>query len=107
MGLEALRWLGLEDILASVGCNGVQRAAALGSFIGRMAEPGSDLATLQWLIERSALGDLLDVDYEAMPLMRLYRTSDLLVRHRQVIEDTLFPRIKVLFRYRRPLPFMT
>ena len=32
-----------------------------------------------------------------MPLMRLYRTSDLLVRHRQSIETALFSRINDLF----------
>jgi len=43
------------------------------------------------------LGELFDVDYEAMPLMRLYRSSDLLVRHRAAIESALFNRINELF----------
>jgi transposase len=97
VGLEALRLLGLPEILASAGFNGLQQAAALGSIIGRMAVPGSELATWQWLTERSALGELLDVDYEAMSLMRLYRTSDLLVRNRQTIEAALFTQINDLF----------
>ena len=97
VGLEMLKWLGLPEILSSAGFNGIQQAAALGSIIGRMAEPGSELATWQWLTERSALGELIDVDYEAMSLMRLYRTSDLLVRHRQTIETALFSRINDLF----------
>jgi transposase len=92
-----LRLLKLPEILTSAGFNGIQQAAALGSIIGRMAEPGSELATWHWLIERSALGELLQVDYEAMPLMRLYRTSDLLVRHRLLIETALFSRINTLF----------
>jgi transposase len=37
------------------------------------------------------------VDFEAMPLMRLYRVSDLLVRHRDKIEDALFTRLQDLF----------
>jgi hypothetical protein len=41
--------------------------------------------------------ELLDVDFEAMPLMRLYRVSDLLVRHREAIEEALFGRIETLF----------
>jgi len=32
-----------------------------------------------------------------MPLMRLYRVSDLLVRHREAIEAALFGRIETLF----------
>jgi hypothetical protein len=97
VGLAMLQWLGLPEILSSAGFNGIQQAAALGSIIGRMAEPGSELATWQWLTERSALGELLDADYEAMSLMRLYRTSDLLVRHQQTIETALFSRINDLF----------
>ncbi len=69
-GLAALEELQLPRILADVGLNGVQQAAAIGSIIGRMAEPGSELATYGWLTGQSGLGELLDVDYEAMPLMR-------------------------------------
>jgi transposase len=96
-GLAAIDWLGIEPLLCSLGFNGVQRAAAAGLLIGRMAAPGSELATWRWLRERSALGELLGADFEAMPLMRLYRTSDLLLRHRDKIEDTLFTQIQDLF----------
>ena len=98
-GLAALSLLGIPQILESAGLNGVQRAAAMGSIIGRMAAPGSELATWHWLKERSALGELLEVDFEAMPLMRLYRASDLLVRHREKIEAALFDRIQSLFSF--------
>jgi len=96
-GLAALQELELPQILASVGLNGVQQAAAIGSIIGRMAQPGSELATYGWLTGHSGLGELLEVDYEAMPLMRLYRTSDLLVKHRQTIEPMVFSRISDMF----------
>ena len=52
-------WLGINPILADLGFNGIQRAAVAGSLIGRMAAPGSELATWRWLGERSALGELL------------------------------------------------
>ena len=41
-------------------------AAAIGSVIARMARPGSERATRRWLGERSALGELLGVDFETM-----------------------------------------
>jgi transposase len=96
-GLAALSWLGLADILEAVGMSAGQRACALGTIIGRMACPGSELATWRWLQNNSALGELVDADFEGVPLMRLYRTSDLLVRHREAIEKTLFSRINNLF----------
>jgi hypothetical protein len=96
-GLAALRELGLPEILESAGLNGVQQAAALGNIIGRMTSPGSERATWLWLTRSSALGELLEVDFEAFSSMRLYRTSDLLVCHRETIEKTLFSRIQTLF----------
>jgi transposase len=96
-GLAAMDWLGIDRILADLGLNKVQRDAVAGLLIGRMAAPGSELATRRWLRERSALGELLGVDFETLPLMRLYRTSDLLVRHRDKIEDALFTRVQNLF----------
>ena len=89
VGLAALEELNLPQILADAGLNKVQRDTAIGSIIGRMAEPGSELSTYNWLTGRSGLGELLDVDYTGMPLIRLYRTSDLLVKNRQTIGNRL------------------
>lgn len=97
VGLAALQELQMRQILVDCGLNKVQQDAAIGCIIGRMAEPGSELATYGWLTERSGLGELLDVDYAGMPLIRLYRTSDLLVKHRQTIESLLYARIGELF----------
>ena len=97
VGLAALSWLGVSDILESVGMNAGQRACALGSIIGRMACPGSELATWNWLKNRSAFGELVDVDFEGVSLIKLYRASDILVRKRDVIEEALFRRINDLF----------
>ncbi|MFA7062085.1 MAG: hypothetical protein WC156_14865 [Pedobacter sp.] len=87
----------MPDILEGVGFNAINRNCALGSIIGRIASPGSKLSTWHWLQQRSAVGELPDVDFEAVPLMRLYRVSDLLVRQRDRIEKQLFERINDLF----------
>ena len=97
VGLAGLDWVGLPGVLKTLGFNSVESAVAIGSIIGRMAEPGSELATWQWLRERSGLGELMDFDYESIALMRLYRTSDLLVKHRREIETALFATIRSLF----------
>lgn len=96
-GLAALSWLGIPEVLESIGMNGVQRAVAIGSIIGRMANPASELGTWNWLKDNSAVGELLDVDFEGMPLMRLYRVSDILIRRREDIEKALYGRISNLF----------
>lgn len=97
VGLSAMSWLGFEDILSSAGMNGTQRGIAIGSIIGRMAAPGSEYATWQWLKDRSALGELLDTDFETIPLVRMYRASDQLLRHKEEIEQQIFRRIENIF----------
>lgn len=97
VGLHVLSQLGLVERLAELGINGVMRAAILGNLIGRMAEPASELSTWRWLQTRSALGELIDVDYEGMSHTSLYRASDALMRHRGALEDHLFGALRTLF----------
>lgn len=97
LGLWAMAEAGMIELLEGLGFNGPQQAAAIGLIIGRMAAPGSELATYRWLGETSALGELLDIDYETMSLMQLYRCSDRLMQHREVIEGHLFNQITELF----------
>lgn len=97
VGLDALNLLDFNAILEDAGLNRIQRVSAIGSVIARMAEPGSERASWQWLRNDSALGELLGVDFEAMSSMRLYRVSDLLVKNREKIEKALFSRVKMLF----------
>jgi transposase len=88
--LSAMRQYGLQDKLAELGLNRPQIAAAIGNIVGRMANPGSELATHAWLQQRSALGELLGFDFESMDLNRLYRASDVLYKHREALQDHLF-----------------
>ena len=97
VALAAMRELAFEPLLDSLGINGVMRTAIVGSIIARMAAPGSELASHRWLTGTSGLGDLLEVDLAALPLSRLYRASDLLMKHREVIESSLFARIETVF----------
>jgi hypothetical protein len=99
VGVEQLGlWaLGLIELLRELGLNGVQQAAVIGNLIGRMAQPGSEWATWEWLCQASGLGELLDVDFETLSHMRLYRASDVLVKHRETIEAHVFGRVKDLF----------
>jgi hypothetical protein len=66
VGLATLGWLELPRILEQAGLGGKQQAAVIGNVIGRMAAPANELATWSWLRERSGLGELLDVDFEAI-----------------------------------------
>ena len=98
VGLWAMEELGLAGLLERLGLNGPQRAPWPAS---SRAWPGSERASWRWLCERSALGELLDVDFERMSPMRLYRASDALMSHRATIEAHLFDRATDLFGLRR------
>ena len=71
VALEAVRQLGLDTELDALGLTGVQQMAALGTLIARLVNPGSELATHQWLQQRSGLGELLGYDFERLPLKQL------------------------------------
>ena len=73
VALHAIAQLGLVAKLTALGVNAVAQACILGNLIGRIAAPGSELATWEWLQTHSSLGELLDVDFEGLSHMRLYR----------------------------------
>ncbi len=97
VGLWAMQQVQLIPLLNRLGLSGPQRAAAVGSIIARMAAPGSERATYRWLQQCSALGELLQVDFETMSMMQLYRASDALVGQQQAIEQHLFKQVTDLF----------
>ena len=97
VALWAMDELGLRTLFEELGIGASLSTAAIGSIIARMARPGSERATRRWLSERSALGELLGVEFATMGPMRLYRASDALMAHREAIEHHLFDRTMELF----------
>jgi transposase len=97
VGLWSMQQLGFMALLSGLGINATQITAIVGSIIARMAAPSSELAAYGWLGTKSGLGELLDVDYEILPLMSLYRASDVLWKHHALIEQRLFERVSDLF----------
>jgi transposase len=97
VGLHALAQLELDPLLASLGVNAVTRAMILAQVVGRMAAPGSELATWGWLNETSALPELLELSLTDLSIMRLYRAADVLMKHQAAIESHLFGRVRDLF----------
>jgi hypothetical protein len=102
--LSVMRSCGFEDKLAALGLNRPQIAAAVGNIVARMAHPASELATHAWLQQRSALGELIGFDFEAMDLNRLYRASDMLYKHREALQDHLFAQAQSIFGFGETIP---
>jgi len=96
---EALRQLQLDKKLQELGLNKHQLYTAIGSVIGRMIVPGSELATHYWLQHHTGLGELLGVDYERIKLTRMYQTSDILLKHKKELERHLYERQRSIFQF--------
>jgi transposase len=96
---EALRQLQLNEKLQELGLNKHQLCTAIGTVIGRMIEPGSELATHYWLQHHTGLGELLGYDYESMKLTRMYQVSDILLKHKQELEQHLYERQRSIFQF--------
>ncbi len=97
VAVETFRSLKLDDKLWDLGFNTPHLAAAIGTIIGRMCLPGSELATHNWLQNVTGLGELIDFDYGKASLYSLYQVSDQLIKHKETIEAHLYNQEKRLF----------
>ena len=101
LACHAVRQLQLDQKLTAPGFNKIDSAAALGSIIGRMISPGSELHTHDWLQSCTGLGELLDHDYGSTSLTRLYTISDRLLKHQAALEAFLAAQEQTLFDLNR------
>ncbi|MCP4875605.1 MAG: IS1634 family transposase [Gammaproteobacteria bacterium] len=99
VALSALRQVALEQKLTELGFTRPQLSAAIGTIIGRMVAPGSELATHAWLQEQTGLGELIDYNFDNTKLTRLYRVSDQLLQHKEALEAHLYNRERSLFEF--------
>ena len=99
VALEALRQVGLEQKWKELGFTQPQLSAAIGTIVGRMVAPGSELYTHEWLEQHSGLGELIEHDFATTHLMQLYRISDRLFKHKEVLERFLYRRERDLFEF--------
>lgn len=103
VALEAFNFLKLDEGLKLLGFNGPQLAAATGMIIGRICQPGSELATHDWLQNVSGLGELVDYDFNKMNLYKMYKISDQLLHNKEAIESHLYLQEKKLFGFQETI----
>ncbi len=103
VALEAFNFLKLGEHLKALGLNDPQIAAATGTLIGRMCNPGSELATHYWLQNVSGLGELIGYDFNKLSLDRMYTCSDQLLKNKEAIENYLYLQEKQLFGFQETI----
>jgi len=94
---ETIKELGLDRKLRSFGLTRMQQSLTLGMIAGRMISPGSERATHQWLLDRSALDELMGVDLSGVSLDSTYKAADLLLKNKEALEDHLRQKERQLF----------
>ena len=98
LALHALDQLGLQNALRAQGVSARDAAVAAALVVARMVHPSSEHAAHAWLAGSSATLELLGLERaKPLSLSKLYRTSDLLWKHREALETALAQRERSLF----------
>jgi hypothetical protein len=97
LAFETAKKLNIPEILATCGLSKRDVDSAFASIIGRLLSPGSEVSTSQYLKNNSALDEVIGTDFTQMHKERLYKISDILLKHKNVIEDKLYNQEKSLF----------
>jgi transposase len=96
VGYQFWQRLTLDRILYDCGLPQTVRQLACAMVLNRLIAPASEHAMPDWM-RRTALVDILDVDFEGIDDDRLYRVLDRLYPHRATIEAALVQRERSLF----------
>lgn len=94
--LKTAEQLKIPEKLKELGLQQKQVKVAMASIIARASFPASERGTHKHLIEQSALGELLEIDFQSVPLHHFYKISDLLLKHKKVLEQHIKENQKAL-----------
>jgi hypothetical protein len=96
VGWQFCQRLGIEEILAQVGLDAKARRLSVAMILNRLISPASEHAMPDWM-RRTALADVLEVDFASVADQALYRNLDRLYPNRARIEAALVERERDLF----------
>ena len=99
LAYEAVKKISLPEILLKNGFSEKEVKAALASIIGRLIAPGSEVSTVNYLRNNSALDEILNTDFSNLHKNRLYKISDLLLKNQGAIESALYQKEQELFSF--------
>ena len=104
VGYTFWKRLGLDGILAELGLSARTRALACVLVLNRLIDPKPEHAIPDW-VRTTALGDILETDFEGLSEDALYRCMDRLHPRRTAIESALAEREAELFNLDRTVLF--
>lgn len=90
--------LKFDDILRKCKFDNKEISLVKAVVIGKLIEPSSDLAVLNWLQKRSSINEMLSVDLSTIGKDLIYEISDKLIMHKDLIEKELRKQEESLFQ---------
>ena len=97
IGYSTLKMLELDKCFKKLGFTEKQQLLAATSIVGKLVHPSSELGARDWAQNLSAIDEVLSSDFTHLSHNALYRISDLLLEHKDKIEQHLALKEKNLF----------
>lgn len=97
LAYETAKKINLIGILSECGLSEKEINSAMATIIGRLIAPGSEVSTVNYLRNNSALDEILATDFSNLHKNKLYKISDVLIKHQKEIEQKLYFKEKELF----------
>lgn len=95
--LSTIKKLELDKKLAALGFNQPNVEAAIGVVAARLLAPCSERATHHWLQQNTSIDELMDTSFDTLSQDRVYKVSDMLIKHKSDIEAHLQQKESHLF----------
>jgi len=95
-GLAAMEALGFGDIFKKLDFSKTETDLAMLLIVGRLVHPSSERELKSYAQNHSAIDQLLGTDFSHIGQNALYRASDVLLSHKDALEDFLRRRTKKL-----------
>lgn len=87
--LSTIQKLELDKKLVDLGFNQPNVEAAIGVITARLLAPCSEHATHHWLQKHTSIDELMDTSFDSLSQDRVYKVSDMLLKHKSEIEAHL------------------
>lgn len=96
---ETIKELELPNLFESLDFTPMQINSAIGTLIAKACKPASDKKSIAWLRDVSGAGELYGCDYNSVSSNSIYRVADVLLKHKDKIEQHLYNKSKDVFQY--------
>ena len=96
---ETMKELELPNLFQDLDLTIIQTHCAIGTLIAKCCNPVSDKRSIEWLRVKSGAGELYDCDYSSISDNSFYRAADILLEHKDKIEQHLYDKTKQIFEY--------